>query len=94
MYKYSMVIDGTEYKALFADHFEAADFMADCERYDDSHIVVNGYTEVTAEQIMADADFEYSYRVEMVAKILLPNAHNFKKWSEQETELKRLGLIA
>ena len=50
--------------------------------------------EVTADEIMEDTDFEYAYKIEMVAQMLLPNATDFRKWSEQETELKKLGLIA
>ena len=93
MYKYDMTIDGTEYKALFADHFEASDFLDEIET-EGSEIVVYSYTEVTPQDILADNDFEWSYRVEMASTILLPNHTDFKKWFEQEAELKRLGFIS
>lgn len=93
MYKYDMIIDGESYKALFVDHMEAADFL-DSMSADGSEIVVVNYMEVTGKQILEDTDFEWSYRVEMAATLLLPDYRNYKKWSEQEEALKSLGHIA
>lgn len=93
MYKYEMIIDGSNYNALFLDHFEAADFLDENDR-DGAEVIVKGYHEVTADEILADDDFEWSYRVEMASVLLLPNHRDFPKWSLQEAELKRLGFIA
>ena len=93
MYKYEMIIDGENYNALFTDHFEADEFLTECDQYY-QQVVVKGYHEVTSAEIMADPDFEYAYKIEMVAEMCLPNAHDFKKWYQQEAELKRLGFIA
>lgn len=93
MYKYTMTLDSILYTALFVDHFEAGDFLDENAR-EGTKVVLLGYEEVSAEDILADEDFEWSYRVEMASELLLPNAHDFHKWSEQESELKRLGYIA
>lgn len=93
MYKYSMIIDGIEYKALFEDHFEATDFLDEVDA-DGSDLQVLGFEEVDADRILADKDFEWSYRVEMASVLLLPNHRDFPKWEAQEAELKRLGFIA
>lgn len=91
MYKYEMIIDDEPYNALFLDHFEAGDFLEGCA-FDGQKVIVKGYHEVTPDDIIIDDDFETSYKVEMISEMLLPNARDFKKWSRQEAELKRLGI--
>lgn len=93
MYEYNMIIDHEPYSALFLDHFEAADFIADIEN-DGSEVIVLSYKAVSAFEILKDETLEWAYRVEMAAEVLLPNARTFEKWSEQEAELKRLGFIS
>lgn len=93
MYKYEMTINNEAYNALFADHFEAANFIDSCDSEGDL-VIVNGYKEVSIADILVDNDFEWSYRVEMVAIMALPDAAIFHSWREQESELKKLGIIA
>lgn len=90
MYKYTMTINNENYTALFEDHFVAADFIDEVSL--DNEIVVIGYKEVSAKDILEDDDFEYSYKIEMVGAKLYPN----KKWSkvsEIENFLKEEGIL-
>ena len=93
MYKYNMIIDGESYLALFADHMEAADFLDACDN-DGSEVIVNGFSWETAEQVLADPDFEQSYRIECAASILVPNHRDYPKVSQLEDQLRLLGHIA
>ena len=92
MLKYYMTIDGAEYKALFLDHIEAADFIDDNIR-DGSEVVVYKYHEITAEEVLKDNDFEHYYSIEMASKILIPNYKDFKKVWDLEDELILLGYL-
>ena len=92
MYKYDFIIDGESYKALFLDHFEAADCI-DANVHDGVSIIVEGFHFVTAQEILADDDLEWAYRIEMAGKLLVPNASDFKRWPDHEDEMRRLGLI-
>lgn len=87
MYKYYMIIDGTEYNALFLDHFEAADFL-DANDADGSEVVVLKYEKVSPREVLKDSDFEESYRIEMVAAHLMPN-RRFEKWTHAAAALNK-----
>ena len=71
MYKYDMVIDGESYKAVFMDHFEAADFI-DLNEHDGSKVIVNGYKAVTPAEVWADDDFSQYYAAEVIVEFLCP----------------------
>lgn len=93
MFKYYMIINNEIYNAVFADHFEAADFLDEADREGDA-IVITAIEEVSVADILADEDLEWSYRVELAAMALLDNWRSFQKWTEQEAELMRLGFIS
>lgn len=86
MYKYYMIIDGTEYNALFLDHFEAADFL-DANVADGSEVVILKYEAVAPRKVLEDNSFEESYKIEMVAAYLMPD-RRFEKWTHAEAALK------
>lgn len=87
MLKYYMIIDGTEYNALFIDHFEAGDFL-DANDADGSEVIVLRYETITVREALADSDFSDAYAIEMVASYLMPNEH-FKKWEDAEKALHK-----
>lgn len=93
MIKVHFLIDGCDYKALMMSAEEIVCFIEDCKA-DGSEVKIVSGELVSAITILADNDFEWSYRVEMASMLLLPNYKDFKKWYEQEAELKRLGYIA
>ena len=93
MKKVHFLIDGCDYYALMVSDEEIVRFKWDCEA-DGSEVEIVSEEVVTSAEIMEDTDFEYSYKIEMIAIMLLPNHRDFKKWFEQEAELKRLGYIA
>ena len=90
MLKYTMIIDNENYTALFEDHFVAADFLDTTAL--DSEVVVVKYEEVTIDDILADSDFEYSYKIEMIGSMEYPNI-KFNKVAEIEALLKKAGVI-
>lgn len=87
MYKYYMIIDGTEYNALFVDHFEAADFLDDNEA-DGSEVIVLKYEAISPREALEDRDFSDAYAYEMVAAYLMPDRH-FEKWTHAEDALRK-----
>lgn len=78
MYKYYMIIDGSEYNALFVDHFEAAQFLDDNEA-DGSEVIVLKCEAISPRKALEDRDFSDSYAIEMVAAYLMLDRH-FEKW--------------
>lgn len=92
MRKYEMLIDGSNYSALFENDQEAVYFKWECES-DGSKVEILDDYEVSVQDILEDGDFEYFYKIEMIAIMTLPNHNDFKKVWEQEAELKRLGII-
>lgn len=93
MKKVHFLIDGCDYMALMFSDEEIVRFKWDCEA-DGSEVEIVSEVVVTSDEILEDTDFEWSYKVEMASMLLLPNYKDFKKWYEQEAELKRLGYIA
>lgn len=92
MRKYEMLIDGSNYNALFENDQEAVYFKWECESDGSTVEILDDY-EVSVQDILEDGDFEYIYKIEMIAIMALPNHNDFKKVWEQEAELKRLGII-
>jgi len=90
MFKYDMIIDNETYKALFTDHMDAADFIDEIAT--ESEIIVLGFTEVTIADIINDNDFEYDYKVEMIALIVAPD-NTFEKWMQAEEFLKNQKIL-
>lgn len=87
MYKYYMIIDGTNYNALFLDHYEAGQFLDDNEA-DGSDVVVLEYEEVSPAEALNDEDFAYTYAIEVVADYLFPD-RQFLKWTQAEEALRQ-----
>lgn len=93
MFRYEITFNGDPMTCYFTDHFEAADFLDECDQFGDD-VVVHGYVEVTAEDIKADDSLSHAEMIEYLSMILLPNHQMFPKWEQLEEEMQRLGLIA
>lgn len=91
MIKCEMRIDDCLYKALFENFDELCEFIADVRAEDGSVVDEINHYEVSAFQILKDKDFEHSYKIEMVGRMLLDNPNRFSKWSDMEDELIALG---
>lgn len=93
MYKYNMIIDGSQYKALFTDHLEAKRFINEVKA-DNSIISVTSWSKVGKDDILNDDDFEYAYKVEMIAIMCLPLSEvKHKKVHELERKLWSMGIL-
>ena len=93
MYKYNMIIDGSQYKALFTDHFEAKRFIKEVKA-DGSRISIEKFNKVDKDDIINDDDFEYPYKVEMIAIMCLPLSEiRHKKVHELERILWSMGIL-
>lgn len=93
LYKYTMNIDGSTYKALFTDHFDADEFINECINYDNSTVTVIQYERITTPQaVWEDNDIERDYAVEMIAMMIEYPTPN-QRINQIEQHLKRIGVI-
>lgn len=93
LYKYTMNIDGSIYKALFTDQFDADEFINECIKYDNSTVTVMQYERITTPQaVLDDNDIEYDYAIEMIAMMIGYSTHN-KRINQIEKYLRIMGII-
>ena len=93
MKKYVMLIDGTQYEALFQNDQEFVYFKWENEACGDEVELLDDF-EVSVDDIKNDTDFEEAYIIEILAQMLLSNYRDFKKVSQMESELRRLGFYS
>ena len=89
--KYTFALDGEKYEALFTSYKEVTSFVMEVIE-DGVNIMLVKKEFITIEGILADDDFEWPYKVEIIAAVVAPD-HEFKKWIEAETYLKIIGVI-
>jgi hypothetical protein len=88
--KYYMTINGAEYNALFADPFEAADFL-DVNDADGNVTIINRIQSMTPQEALDDPEFDTGYKAEVVAAVLIPNHRQYTKSEQLIDLLKGLG---
>lgn len=90
--KYNMTLNGASYKAIFKDHFEAADWLNDADN-DGDKVIVLSFEDVTVQDVLADEDFTENYRFEVALEMVDPNSETYKTYPEVEARLKELGYL-
>lgn len=88
--KYNMTLNGASYKAIFKDHFEAADWLNDAD-YDGDKVIVLSYEDVTAQDVLTDEDFTENYRFEVALEMVDSNNEIYKTYPEVKARLRELG---
>lgn len=92
MYEYIIKINGERYNALFENHSKGIQFLNDLTK-DGEHVEFISCHYMTVEEILQSQDFEWSYIVEVVGSLLLPNSEKYTYWTDMEYELRAQGII-